>query len=130
MRARRSRGNGSALRRRYGRAAATACGKPQSSCSGDELTRLKRSVARTVTGERVKRFYIGRSVNVENRASGLDSDEVVCLLETSSQHRAAVVEDALLKHFRHHPKSKNVRADSGGNATEGLQHVYLAVWRA
>jgi hypothetical protein len=91
---------------------------------------LKRSVARTVAGEDVRRFYIGRTANVENRASGLDSDEVVCLLETSSLQRAAVVEDALLKHFKHHPKSNNVRADSGGNATEGLQHVYLAVWRA
>jgi len=115
-----------ALRRRYGRATATARG------SGDELLAgLKRSVARTVAGEHVRKFHIGRTVNVENRASGLDSDEVVCLLETSSLRRAAVVEDALLKHFRGHPKSNNVRADAGGGATECLtQHGYVALWRA
>lgn len=75
----------------------------------------------------MKEFYIGRSANVEHRASGHEADEIACLLETSSLRRAAAVEDALLKHFRRHPKIANLRADSGGNAAEGLQHIYLAL---
>jgi hypothetical protein len=65
---------------------------------------------------------------VERRASNLGADEITCLLETSELRRASVVEAALLKHFRRHAKSVNLRADSGGSSAEGPHHVYIALW--
>jgi len=95
--------------------------------SDDKLTCLIQSIAATVASARVTGFHIGRSVSIERRASGHDADEIASLLETSSLRRAAAVEDALLKHFRRHPKNSNLRADSGGGTAEGRQHVYLAL---
>lgn len=94
------------------------------------LARLKRSIATTVASPRVAEFYIGRSVNMEGRNGDHQSHDIRCLYETASLERALDIEDALIKHFFGHPKNNNRQEHSGGNVTEGLHHIYVALWLA
>jgi hypothetical protein len=129
----RSRRQGAALRRRYSRWDRRVVREASPRCrrlppgSDEQLTCLTQSITKTVAGARVTEFHLGRSVDPANRASKFRADELVYLMDTSSVPRASAVEDALLKNFRGHPKSANVRADAAGPTVPGRQHVYLAL---
>lgn len=90
------------------------------------LARLKRQIAVTVASNRVRRFYIGRSVNVDVK----EGDDVRYLYETRSLNRALDLQDALVRHFYNHPKNDNWQEHAGGNVAEGIQRIYIALWVA
>ena len=83
----------------------------------------------------VARFYIGRTFNLAGRQKQHGCDLLIPLYQTQSLPNAKTVEAFLIRHFGNHkkfffgPSSRNTASDSRGRTTQGIQYVYLAIWR-
>ena len=77
----------------------------------------------------VENFYVGRTVELNQRKSALGSDMIVPIYKTDSIYNAIEIEDYLIKSFYFHPKCLNDAQHGGGGTSEDNKNfVYVATW--
>ena len=82
----------------------------------------------------VKRFYIGRTVDLASRQKAHGCDTIIPIYQTDSDRNARHLEARLVEYFSRtqnwfRPSMSNIATDSRGSTSEGPQFVYLAIWR-
>ena len=92
----------------------------------DDVIDLVKVIA---SDRRVKRFYIGRGVDLNDRRSKHDADHILATYETDSREHAMQIEEMLIPRFYEHPKNVNTALDArGGSSDEWVNYVYVAIW--
>lgn len=77
----------------------------------------------------VRELYIGRGVDLAQRKSYHQSDNIVPIYYTESIDSAIAVESALIEKFFNHPKCRNKALHGGGGTTEEYgSFIYMALW--
>ncbi len=95
---------------------------------GDVLPKLFKKVDLIADNNKVYKFYIGRSVDVDKRKSAHACDEIVAIYSTDSINNAIVVEETLIRGFINHKKCNNEAEDGRGNFSDDGSYVYVAIW--
>ena len=95
----------------------------------DVLNELIEHVSLINSRKSVKKFYIGRTVDVDNRKSDHSCDEIEAIYSTDSPDNAIVIEDILIKKFYNYNKCINNANHGGGGVSEEYgSYVYVAIW--
>jgi len=95
----------------------------------DVAGELDEVVKTIVRDARVAEFYVGRGVDLDQRASEHQADDIAALYETESPDHAMIVEEYLIGRFINHKKNSNTVVDArGGVSDEFVNYVYIAVW--
>jgi hypothetical protein len=77
----------------------------------------------------VEDFYVGRTVDLNQRKSTHGCDKIIPIYQTDSKDNAIEIEDYLIKSFYFHSKCSNDAQNGGGGISEDyIYYVYVAIW--
>ncbi len=100
------------------------------------ISRLISSILRVSRRDKTRRFYIGRTIDLEKRLLQHDQKKGPCrkmkvLYKTSSTNYIVQIEENLINNFLDHPKCLNKANQSSGSLKEGHYHyIYVLIYDA
>ncbi len=99
-------------------------GKPE-----EVLPFLEDIISSFIDKEKVRHFFLGQSIDLQDTKDRHGCDAVVSLYQSKNSDNVRNIEFKLLKRFYKDPKNYNLEAKSGEETSfKTMNYFYLALW--